>query len=676
MKNLIINKIKFYIGCNDGSTYGINNSSRDFIQFNDGLNVIFGPNSVGKSSIITGIIYCLGAEKGLGIFQDKQNPFKPEFYINIDNKKIIQSYILLEISNGFGTITIKRNIINKTEICEVKKCILENYEKTQESEFFITEKEGVMTENGFQFYLFNFLDWDIVEVPKYEGKPSKIYLENLVPLFFVEQIAGWTQIQARQIMRYKIRDIKKISFEYIMGLDRFRIHLLELERRNLLEKIKEFENDLECKKRNLLIFGNATENENNMIFVDKSGLGKIEINKLISYLKHKLGETENKIKLLEKKKGEVSKIREEKADEIKKISHKRRLASDKVNILHREIASYQNYIEKIQINRKKNKQLKLISKISTEYYDMNISYCPICGTKIYSENIGCCKLCKSEITKISTPEENLRFLEDEKSSFQKILNYKQLELDKAIESLKKYKSMEKDLTEKLNYHIKTYYGEDINNYREHVSQADIIFKEIEKYKSLIHEWNLLDKLRKEIKTLNNENEEMKKHVKQYKGSKRDKKILDMLLRNFKNNISKLHLFKSETKKQYLNRIKLDQDENYSPYLDNVDLYGISSSSDNIRIILSYYLSLLQSSLEMDGKNMRFPNLLILDEPRQQNLDFTEIRNIIDLINSLPKKKWQIILTTYDEKDKNRSLFEKYFSYEMKNSKDFLIKKIN
>ena len=219
MKKLCINRLDYHITTYDNSTYGAS------IPFNKGLNIIFGPNSVGKSSIICGIIYGLGGEKSLGIFRNLQNPFKPEFYIRIDGKRIKDSFLLLEISNYEKKITIRRNIIGKTNVAIIKECSIDDFDITMKSQSFIIEGEGVMENMGFQKYIFDFLGWNIIEVPKHDGTISKLYFENLLPLFFIEQQVGWSQIQARQITRYRIKDIKKVSFEYLMGLDKFDIHL-------------------------------------------------------------------------------------------------------------------------------------------------------------------------------------------------------------------------------------------------------------------------------------------------------------------------------------------------------------------------------------------------------------------------------------------------------------------
>src|SRR5690348_16123423 len=100
MSRLIINKLVYHIQTMEGDRYGAE------IPFKAGLNIIYGPNSVGKTSIITGIIYGLGAEKGLGLFKSIQNPFKPEFYKTIEGKVVKTSYMLLEISNGTDVVTI------------------------------------------------------------------------------------------------------------------------------------------------------------------------------------------------------------------------------------------------------------------------------------------------------------------------------------------------------------------------------------------------------------------------------------------------------------------------------------------------------------------------------------------------------------------------------------------
>ena len=70
---------------------------------------------------------------------------------------------------------------------------------------------------GLQHFLFTWLTWPRVEVPTFKGTLSEVYLENLVPSFYIDQTEGWTEIQAQQIGRYQQLEIKEIAVEYLLG---------------------------------------------------------------------------------------------------------------------------------------------------------------------------------------------------------------------------------------------------------------------------------------------------------------------------------------------------------------------------------------------------------------------------------------------------------------------------
>jgi len=279
MSRLIINNLIYQVVTTDNTKYGAE------VPFRDGLNIIFGPNSVGKTSIITGIVYGLGAEKGLGIFKSIQNPFKPEFYKKIEGKEVKKSYLLLEISNGADVITIFRYIWGgDNTIAAIKYCIAADFFKSNDTEKLIVVGEGVFSENGFQRFLFEFLGLRQVELPTYDQKLSKLYFENILPLFFVEQRAGWSQIQARQVARYNIKDVKKVAFEYLLGLDRFKIHISEIRLKELEGKLRQDKDELTRKEENLFVIGNG-EASDGVLLIRTEQIGKVSIHDYTSYLK-------------------------------------------------------------------------------------------------------------------------------------------------------------------------------------------------------------------------------------------------------------------------------------------------------------------------------------------------------------------------------------------------------
>ncbi|MEQ9305938.1 MAG: hypothetical protein RJQ14_18635 [Marinoscillum sp.] len=668
MRNLTINRLQYRVSLSDGSLYGAD------IPFRSGLNIIYGPNSVGKSSIIIGIIYALGAEKALGIFQNKQNPFKPEFYDSIKNISVTKSYVLLEISNGEKTITIFRYITGTdTTVVAIYDSTIENIDLGSPQHKLVAVGDGVMIEGGLQYYLFDFLKIKIVEVSKYDEGTSKLYFENLLPLFFVEQRAGWSQIQARQISRYGIRDVKKVVFEYLFGLARFNNHIKELERKDLLEKIGDKKRELKNSEENLLVMVNGKINDQGALIITKSGLLNMQMADLIAYLKDEYDQKEKAIEKLSGKEEESSEFENKSKDSLKRISYQARKSSDKIDVLYKEIASYTSYIERIEINKIKNQQLKKINNINLE---LNISTCPVCEQTITDSEHGTCKLCHQEIKRIATPEENLEFLEDEKRSFEKVRDSKQLQLRKERNELNRLKEKEKSLIEQFEHRIKTYYGKEIDRLRELVSILDTLKKEIGFYERSWKKWTDLNDLRKEIEKLEIQADILKAQINEFKGSKDDRYILNLILLNIQKNVETLNLLRTKT--DLIAKIKLDENDNYTPYLEEYDIYNITSSSDNVRIILSYYLALLQTgvTLKLEEIETHYPNLLILDEPRQQNLDVADLTGFISLIDNVGQSNCQVILTTYSEgKEDSYKNFKPFIVYEMMNGEDKLLKKI-
>jgi len=666
MSRLIINKLIYNIQTIDNQKYGAE------VPFRDGLNIIFGPNSVGKTSIITGIVYGLGAEKGLGIFKSIQNPFKPEFYKEIDSKQVKTSYLLLEISNGSETVTIFRYIMGgDINIAAVKKCPADEFHTTKELNKLIVVGEGVFSENGFQTFLFSFIGLSQVELPTYDQKLSKLYFENILPLFFVEQRAGWSQIQARQVARYNIKDVKKVAFEYLFGLDRFNLHVSEIKLKELESKLKKAKEELSQKEDNLFVIANG-ESSDDVLLIHTNQIGKVSIFDYLSYLtdKYKLesgliDEVSTLNKVFESSSDNIR-------DKIKALNYQLRKANEKVDKITLELSEYQSYLDRIQLNKYKNKQLKKIREFST---DLNIKICPICESRLLAHEENECILCHSDLSKkISTAEQNLEFLEDEENTFKKVIEKRLLDRRRIFEQRNSAKDQIAELESELDHQITTYAGNDFAILRQRILSADALHKELEKFSRISARWDDLKPLRATIKIDQVAYDKLKEQVNQYEQTESDQATIDTIRNFIQQNVRSLGLFKGNA--NLINSIKLDASDNYTPYLDNFDIYNISSSSDNIRIILSYYLALLQSSIERKDKGkIVYPDVLILDEPKQQNLDNDSLIDCINVMTQIPKESCQIILTTYSELPEDREKLKDYIIHEMTSKTDFLLKKL-
>ena len=70
---------------------------------------------------------------------------------------------------------------------------------------------------GLQRFLAEWIGWPRKQVSTFKGTSVEVYIENLVPLFYIEQQDGWTDLQARQVTRYAQQQIAQIAVEYLLG---------------------------------------------------------------------------------------------------------------------------------------------------------------------------------------------------------------------------------------------------------------------------------------------------------------------------------------------------------------------------------------------------------------------------------------------------------------------------
>ncbi len=58
---------------------------------------------------------------------------------------------------------------------------------------------------GLQRFLFDWLGLPRKPVMTIRGEPGEVYLENIAPLFYIDQSEGWTDLQAQQVYRYGLQ---------------------------------------------------------------------------------------------------------------------------------------------------------------------------------------------------------------------------------------------------------------------------------------------------------------------------------------------------------------------------------------------------------------------------------------------------------------------------------------
>jgi len=197
------------------------------VDFQDGLNVIRAENTSGKSAILNAMLYALGLEILVG--KRGKEALKPVLWNEGDYLgevfNVESSFVELEFSNSQGDIlTARRHIAGERDgkLVEVVNgpLLTRPHEGPFSVEAFFVGVEGAaQRERGFHAHLAQFLKLELPLVKRYKGEDVPLYTECIAPLLFIEQIRGWSSIQATLPQSFGIRNAAKLSVEYLLAMD-------------------------------------------------------------------------------------------------------------------------------------------------------------------------------------------------------------------------------------------------------------------------------------------------------------------------------------------------------------------------------------------------------------------------------------------------------------------------
>lgn len=197
------------------------------VRFADGLNVVRAENTSGKSALLNGILYALGCEALVG--KRGVEATKPVLHSGGEygaaHFNVIESYVELEIANAAGvTVTVRRWIKGDKDerLVEVLEGpVLTGGQATHYPvrAYFVGIEGAAQRERGFHQFLADFLQLDLPRVKRFSSSDVPLYMECILPLMFIEQVRGWSGIQASLRQNYGIRDAAKRAVEYVLALD-------------------------------------------------------------------------------------------------------------------------------------------------------------------------------------------------------------------------------------------------------------------------------------------------------------------------------------------------------------------------------------------------------------------------------------------------------------------------
>lgn len=653
---LRINRLRIEIQTDNesnGGVYGFDET------FSNGLTFIASrSNTSGKSSVIEAIFYCLGFEEIIGGRNEKvlTSVYKSMIHDGDKDWSVLKSGMYLEISNGNETVTVYRSAKLETRDSRLVTVYYGDFDSigsqsTLPEDMYLHDGGAATNEKGFHSFLESFLH---IQLPLVQtnSNDQKLYLQVIFSGLFIEQKHGWADIFSG-MPYFGIKDAKKRVVEFLLGLDTFKNerekNRLKLTKNAIINEWKAVFDDINrnafresCSVSGISIQPKIMNNNDyKAIVVTTADKKTLEI--AIAELQ----EEHDSIKRLkprnidnfESLNNELLTI----SETITSFEQKANECQEQIALSRSAIIQAEQSLEIVTRDLINNKDAVKLQRMGSKIgCQSSQNICPTCNQRIEDS-----LLCIDNDIPVMSIEENIRHLEGQKS----ILEFTRDSHKTNIEELSLVKN---DLQSRLVtlrrlaqvvrsdiYSTETEWSESIvhklveieSKIREYAQLQSFIDMQLEKISKLSERWK---KYKKECEQLSKKEK-----------SESDAEIVDAFKNNFIKNLRKY---------QYKSAPDIDAVdipiETCLPSIDGFDMKFDSSASDNIRIIWSFTIALLQTSLEKAGNH---PNIMIFDEPAQHSIVTSDMESLIQSVLSLKESAQVIVGITLNNEELEKAI---------------------
>ncbi|MDF9528438.1 hypothetical protein [Bacillus cereus] len=639
MNQINLNHLKITIDTTEG-IFGTD------IPFQSGFNILRARNTKGKSSTLNSILYVLGIEEMLGGRNAKT--MKPVLKDKLSYKgkevPILESKVQLEISNHIGDIITLTRWIKSSSIDERLIRVhfgpqISKEDKVNYKDYYVHMKGSASENSGFHTFLSKFLEWELPEVPTFDGGDRILYIQTLFPLFFVEQNKGWSSFYSPISGSFGIRDLSKRALEFLLNMDVTKNakerEELKIIKALLANKWSILKQDIE--ELAVTIHAEVPTLPEKPMLLDGLALNVYDNNKKLISIVDRIFQLEALIK--EKENYSVVKISDVTSKYEKKVKEQDLLVlqlQSEINSIRQDLHLEQNNqhsmndnLKNLEVDLKRNQEAEKLYKLGSDV-DSSFSQgvCPTCNQHVEDSLMPP----ETSIQPLDLSE-NITFIKEQINTLkfgikqsQKVIQNKQSKLavisehlDNARRELRLYKSelsanpqlpTKKELEKLVELKI-------ILNKLYDVSGS---FEKIEKRFEIIKE---------EWRSYLSRQEALPKDY----FSELDKKKLYYFEKEF---LALLNTFSFSSINT--DEITISHDK-YTPIVSGFDIKFDSSASDTIRLIWSYVIAIYKTSQQFSGNH---PGLMVFDEPGQQQM---AVKSQKQLFEVLSKTKSQSIVGT-------------------------------
>lgn len=623
-------------------------------KFSSGLTFIASnSNTAGKSSVLEAIFYCLGFEEIIGGRNQKvlTSVYKSVIHDGDKDWDVLESGAYLEISNGNEIVTIYRSAKMETRDPRLVTVYSGDYDSignqsTQPEDMYIHDGGAATNEKGFHSFLESFLH---IQLPLVQtnGNNQKLYLQVIFSGLFIEQKHGWGDIFSG-MPYFGIKDAKKRVVEFLLGLDTFKNereknrlksvkNAIISEWKNIFDDINRNATHESCSVSGLPIQPKImSDNDYKAIAVttvDKKSLEDAIL---------ELQDEHDSIKCLKPRNidnfDDLNKELQTISETIDSFEQKASECHEQITLSRSAVTQAERSLEIVIRDLRNNKDAaKLQSMGSVIGCKIAKNICPTCNQKIEDSLLHF-----GNDIPIMSIEENIRHLEGQKS----VLEFTR---DSHKTNIEQLSLVENDLQSRLvtlrrlAQTIRSDIYSTETEWSEFVVQK---FVEIEsKIRGYVQLQSFIDQKLEEIRKLS---ARWKKYKEEYeKLPKKEVSDLDAeVIKTFKNNfVNNLRKYKYKSAPD-IDAVDIPV-ETCLPLIDGFDMKFDSSASDNIRIIWSFTIALLQTSLVKGGNH---PGIIIFDEPAQHSIVTSDMESLIQSVLDIEGEAQVIVGITLNNEE--------------------------
>lgn len=632
------------------------------IPFSPGLTVLWADNTMGKSTCMQGMLYALGLERMLSPRREIPLPHAMTSYLNTDDAKhveVFESSVSLEIANGHGqVITVNRAVkaITDTRLVTVDfgAALSNDGVAFRRQNFFVLDPGAAQREDGFHHFLESFLGWRLPQVRRYEAPETKLYLETVFPLFWVEQKFGWTAIPAAIPTYMRIREVHKRTVEFIMDLD---VYKLEMQRERLAERLaanlKEWSVVRQELERVVARGGGRVAALSETPVADPAALSNahvqlaegtewVSLSSLTSQLRGSIAALAARaVPAVEEQSEEVAQKLSELTQQVDQLNTERIRLHRIQKIKIADTQSLKRRIDTLKEDLSKNLDVQRLQRYSGVIANLTPDRCPTC-----EQALADTLLSQDALSVVMPISDNIEYIRSQKKMFEDILTKEIAEENERRDQLAAISRRLVDYYAQIRLLRSELVAPGANPSAAVIEErirAEARLRDLEGLQAIFDDaLDRLGNLQEAYKALLSE----KSQIPTEKLSLNDQDKIDQLTYLVQNRAKDFGFSTFSPTELSISR------DTYRPEKEGFEIGFETSASDAIRLKWAYQLGLLELASD---KSTNHPGVLIFDEPRQQSSSRPSFRNLLKRASRAKNRNQQVIFSTSEDLEVLKSI---------------------